>query len=66
MKRIVGTIMALGGILVAPPLWSQAADGGLGPMILFAGAVASIATGLAVSLKGRTPAGGARRTAGPA
>jgi hypothetical protein len=60
MRRIVGTIMAVGGILVAPPLWAELAAGGLRPRILFAGALASIATGLIVSLKRRSRAGGSR------
>jgi hypothetical protein len=49
MRRIVGTIMLAGGILIAPPLWDGIAAGGLWPKIVFAGALASITTGLVLS-----------------
>jgi hypothetical protein len=35
MRRIVGTIMAISGILVAPPLWAELAGGGLRPKVFF-------------------------------
>ena len=58
MKRIVGTLLTLGGVLLAPPLWAGTASGGLRPWILFAGAVASIVTGLILSLSASARAGG--------
>ena len=61
MKQIAGTIMAIGGILIVPPLWTEIADGGFWPRIIFAAAIASIVTGLVLSLKKtRRSTGGAR------
>jgi hypothetical protein len=54
MRRIVGTIMVLGGILIAPPLWDEIAGRGVRPRIVFAGALASIVTGLVISRKEKT------------
>ena len=53
MRRIAGTILLLGGILFAPPLWEDMSDGGLRPKIVFAGVLASIATGLVLSFKSK-------------
>jgi len=50
MRRIVGTIMVISGIVIAPIVWDEIGRGGLRPRIVFAGAVASIATGLAISV----------------
>ena len=50
MRGIVGTIMLVGGILIAPPLWDEIAGAGLRPKIVFACALASITTGLVLSL----------------
>lgn len=60
MRRIVGTIMLVGGILVAPPLWDESAGAGLRPKIVFSGALALIATGLVLSLGARRSKEGKR------
>jgi hypothetical protein len=61
MRRLVGTIMVLGGILIAPPLWNEIA-GGFWPRLAFACALASIVTGAVVSLKGKKKAAQRRRS----
>jgi len=60
MRRFVGTIMAVAGILVAPPLWEEIAGGGLQPKIAFSGALALITTGLVLSLGTRRSKEGRR------
>ncbi len=45
VRRIVGTIMVIGGLLIAPPLWDEMAAGGFQPRIFFAAAIVSIAAG---------------------
>jgi hypothetical protein len=51
MRRFVGTIMVIGGIVIAPPMWDEIGEGGLRTKIVFAGALASIATGLVLSIR---------------
>jgi len=50
MKRIAGTTMVLAGLLIAPPLWDEMAEGGLRSVMVFAAALALIAAGLVLSL----------------
>jgi hypothetical protein len=57
MRRFVGTIMVIGGIVIAPPMWDEIAEGGLRPKIVFAGALASIAMGLVLSIGTRRSRG---------
>jgi hypothetical protein len=53
MRRVVGTIMVVGGILIAPPLWDEISGGGLRPKLVFSGALAVITTGLVLSCASR-------------